>query len=106
MNMLPNEAGADYNGSQKKPYPECTVLGCEAKKEKSRDMAGEEKILGQNNTHVEELDEWVLQANQPWRRVERHNIHGNHAGCDDKCIGLERHQKRPRASAESSNTQH
>jgi hypothetical protein len=63
MSMLPDQAGTDYNGSDKKAYPEYPVLGREEEKEESRDMAGEKKILGQDNTHVEELDERVLQAN-------------------------------------------
>ena len=106
MNVLPDEARTDCDGSDKKAYPEYPVLGREEEKEERRDMARKKEIFGQNNTQVKQLDERVLQANQSRRGVERGKIHGSHAGCDHECIGLERNQERPRASAESSKTQH
>ena len=82
------------------------MFGGKEQKEERGDMAGKKEIFGQNDAHVEKLDERVFQANQLWRRIERRKIHGNHAGCDHQRIGLECNQKRLGASAESSNTQH
>jgi hypothetical protein len=106
MNMLPEKAGTDHNGSEKKDYLEYPVLGRKEEKEERRDMAGEKEIVGEDDTTIKQLDERVLQANQLLRRGKRHKIHGSHPGGDHERIRLERNQKLPRASAESSKTQH
>jgi hypothetical protein len=86
MNMLPEEAGTDYNRSEKKAYPEYPVLGRKEEKEERRDMAGEKEIVGEDDTTVKQLDKRVLQANQPWRRGKRHKINGSHPGADHERI--------------------
>jgi len=86
MNVLPDEAGTDYDGRKKEDCAQHPVVSREEEKEESCDMAGEKEILGQDNTRVKQLDERVLQPNHPHGRIERHKIHRSHTGCDEECI--------------------
>jgi hypothetical protein len=105
MDVLPDEAGTDYDGGEKEGCAQQPMAGREEDKEEGGDMAGEKEVSGQDNTRVKQLDERVLQMNHPHGRSERHKIHPNHTGCDHERIGLERNEERCRACAESTKAQ-
>jgi hypothetical protein len=102
VDVLPDEAGTDYDGRKKESCAQQPVAGREEEKEESGDMAGEKEVPGQDNTRIKQLDERVLQMNHPHGRIERDKIHRHHTGGDQNCIGLERNEERCRAGAEST----